>query len=122
ARRAVGERLELWTTPLGLSASAPATFLCASRAMSLAAISALLLAAQLAAEQPTRQPGANKAPPRLSAEAFDEDAVAGHPDGEPPALPKQVNWSLEKAEVLATSRLRRLSLAGPWRFAAMQAR
>ena len=60
-------------------------------------------------------------PPRLSAAAFDEDDVAGHPDGEPLPLPKNVNWSIEKAQVAATPRRRRLTLAGPWRFAAMPA-
>jgi hypothetical protein len=68
----------------------------------------------------TTAPGDDPAkPPRLSAAAFDEDEVAGHPDGEPPPLPKNVDWSLDKSQVAATSRRRRLTLAGPWRFAAM---
>lgn len=82
----------------------------------------LLLAAQVLAADPAPPKARPENPPRLSNEAFDEDAVAGHPDGEPPALPKHVNWSLEKAEILATPRRRRLTLAGPWRFAATTAR
>ncbi len=83
-------------------------------AMSLALFLLTLLASDAAPADPPM-------PPRLSAAAFDEDDVAGHPDGEPPPLPKNVNWSIEKAQVDATPRRRRLTLAGPWRFAAMSA-
>src|SRR5687767_4605982 len=75
-----------------------------------------LLVAQTRANEPPKNP------PPLSAAAFDEDDVAGHPDGEPLPLAKGIDWSLEKAQTAATPRRRRLSLAGPWRFAATRAR
>ena len=77
----------------------------------------LLLVGLLAAQMP---PPAD--PPRLSAAAFDEDDVAGHPDGEPPPLPKGIDWSLNKTQVASTPRRLRLTLAGPWRFAATAAK
>jgi hypothetical protein len=80
--------------------------------------SAIVLLSLLVSQAPAADP---PKPPRLSAAAFDEDDVAGHPDGEPPPLPKNVDWGLSKAPVVATPRRQRLSLAGPWRFAAMPA-
>lgn len=80
----------------------------------------LLLAALALAQVKPATPA--KDPPRLSAAAFDEDDVAGHPDGQPPPLPKGIDWSLEKSQVAATPRRRRLTLAGPWRFAATTAK
>jgi hypothetical protein len=74
--------------------------------------SSLLFVAVLLAQAPAKDPLP------LSAAAFDEDDVAGHPDGEPPPLAKGIDWSLDKAQVASTPRRRRLSLAGPWRFAA----
>ena len=61
---------------------------------------------------------AQAAPPKTgTAEDFDEDMVAGHPEGLAP-LPKQVSWDLSKAITASTSRRERISLAGPWRFSA----
>src|SRR5262245_27126866 len=80
---------------------------------------AVLLVSLLISQNKPAEPA--KPLPKLSAATFDEDDVAGHPDGEPPPLPKNSDWSLRKAEVAATPRRRRLSLAGQWRFAAMPA-
>jgi hypothetical protein len=72
--------------------------------------------------EPPKKPVPPDNPPRLSAAAFDEDDVAGHPDGDPPPLPSQVDWSLKKAQIAANPKRQRLSLAGLWRFAAMHAK
>lgn len=87
-------------------------------------MSAMILLWSLLAvsDDPPKKPAAQGTPPRLTAAAFDEDDVAGHPDGEPPDLPAQVNWSLEKAKVASNPKRQRLTLAGPWRFAAMPAK
>lgn len=78
---------------------------------------ALLLVLALA--QPAAPPAKPPAEPKPgTAAAFDEDEIAGHPDGEAPPLPKLVNWDLSKALIASTPRRQRLSLAGPWRFAA----
>lgn len=55
---------------------------------------------------------------RYTAADFDEEMIAGHPDGEPLPQPAEVDWSLEKAEVASTPRRQRLTLGGKWRFAA----
>jgi hypothetical protein len=62
------------------------------------------------------QPSAKQG--RYTAADFDEEMIAGHPDGEPLPQPAEVSWSLDKAEVAATPRRQRLTLAGKWRFAA----
>jgi hypothetical protein len=71
-------------------------------------------------DKPPVEPPAKQA--RYTAEDFDEEMIAGHPDGEPLAQPVEVNWSLDKAEIDSTPRRRRLTLAGKWRFAAQAAK
>jgi hypothetical protein len=79
----------------------------------------LLLALAQPAQPPARQSPASEKPPKPgTAAAFDEDEIAGHPDGEAPPLPKQVNWDLSKSLIASTPRRQRLTLAGPWRFGA----
>ena len=60
----------------------------------------------------------SQTPKTGTSEDFDADMVAGHPEGLAPPLPKQVSWDLSKAVTASTSRRERISLAGPWRFAA----
>lgn len=98
--------------------------------MSLAALVCLQLvlcpgqvaADNSAADKPVAQKSTTKQPGRYTAEAFDEEMIAGHPDGEPLAMPDGVSWNLDKAEVASTARRSRLSLAGKWRFAAQPAK
>ena len=51
----------------------------------------------------------------------DEELVAGHPEGDSPALPKQVSWDLAKS-IEKTPKRQRISLAGKWRFTAVPER
>jgi hypothetical protein len=60
-----------------------------------------------------------KDPPPTPAE---EESIPGLPDGKPLPLPEHVRWSLNKFVTAKTRTRERITLAGPWRFAAVPER